>query len=62
MKVGLSNWMVVVVVMAGGVCVASLNFSNNAMHFSLNLGEKQIEIIYVCTYIMYDAYIKIYHV
>lgn len=48
--------------MAGGVCVVSLNFSNNAMHFSLNLGEKQIEIIYVCTYIMYDAYIKIYHV
>lgn len=44
------------------VGVVSLNFSNNAVHFSLNLGEKQVEIIYVCTYIIYHAYIKIYHV
>lgn len=38
--------------------MVSLNFSNNAVHFSLNLGEKQVEIIYV----VYHAYIKIYHV
>ena len=25
--------------------MVSLNFSNNAVHFSLNLGEKQVEII-----------------
>lgn len=57
--------MVVVVVMVGAVVmmvVAFLNFSNNAVHFSLKLGEKQVEIIYVCTYIMHHVYIKIHHV
>ena len=38
--------------------MVSLNFSNNAGHFSLKLGEKQVEI----TYVMYHAYIQIYHV
>lgn len=58
--------MVVLMVVTVGavvmVVVVSLNFSNNAVHFSLKLREKQVEITYICTYIMHHVYIKIHHV
>lgn len=44
------------------VVVVSLNLSNNAVHFSLKLGEKHVEIVCVCTYITRHVYIQIYHV
>lgn len=45
-----------------GVAVVFLNLSNNAVHLSLKLGEKEVETVYVCTHIMHHVYIQIRHI
>lgn len=44
-----------------GVAVVFLNLSNNAVHLSLKLGEKEVEIVYVCTYNAPCIYINMPH-